>query len=155
TRSPACSPWRTICESKDPEERQSDEARGSTVLDWRGLFGRSAAMNKSKLWKFMFLLFPVAAWAATFATAAQKQAEPKTEEELSREVRHQLILLPRYSVFDNLAYSVDGGTVTLVGQVAHASLQSDAEAVVKHIKGVDKVVNNIEVLPASFNDDRI
>ncbi len=73
-----------------------------------------------------------------------------------KEVRHELVMLPFYGVFDNLAYKVDpDGTVTLLGQVARPVLKSDAENVVKHIEGVEKVVNNIEVLPTSINDDQI
>jgi len=73
-----------------------------------------------------------------------------------KEVRHELVMLPFYGVFDNLAYKVDpDGTVTLLGQVARPTLKSDAENVVKHIEGVEKVVNNIEVLPTSINDDQI
>ena len=74
---------------------------------------------------------------------------------LVREVRHELVMLPYYGVFDNLAYKVDGSTVTLLGQVTRPTLKSDAEHVVKDIEGVDKVVNDIEVLPLSPNDDRI
>ena len=73
-----------------------------------------------------------------------------------KEVRHELVMLPFYGVFDNLAYKVDpDGTVTLLGQVSRPTLKSDAENVVKKIEGVEKVVNNIEVLPTSNNDDRI
>ena len=73
-----------------------------------------------------------------------------------KEVRHELVMLPFYGVFDNLSYKVDpDGTVTLLGQVARPVLKSDAENVVKHIEGVEKVVNNIEVLPTSIEDDRI
>ena len=64
-------------------------------------------------------------------------------------------MLPYYSVFDNLAYRVDGRTVTLEGQVVNPVVKSDAENSVKRIEGVDKVVNNIEVLPPSPMDDRI
>ncbi len=65
-------------------------------------------------------------------------------------------MLPYYGVFDNLSYKVDSdGTVTLFGQVVRPTLKSDAENVVKQIEGVEKVVNNIEVLPTSMNDDRI
>jgi hyperosmotically inducible protein len=64
-------------------------------------------------------------------------------------------MLPYYGVFDNLAYRVDGDTVTLLGQVTRPTLKDDAERVVKNIEGVEKVVNNIEVLPLSPNDDRI
>jgi hyperosmotically inducible protein len=74
---------------------------------------------------------------------------------LMKEVRHELVMLPYYNVFDNLSYSIDGGTVTLFGQVTQPTLKSSAENVVKHLEGVQQVVNNIEVLPLSPNDDRI
>ncbi len=74
---------------------------------------------------------------------------------LEKEVRHELVLLPYYEVFDNLAYKVDGSMVTLLGQVTRPTLKSDAEKVVQRIEGVDRVDNQIEVLPLSPNDDRI
>lgn len=77
------------------------------------------------------------------------------EDHISREVRHELVLLPYYGVFDNLAYRVDGDTVTLLGQVTRPTLRSDAENVVKNIEGVQSVVNHIQVLPLSPQDDRI
>ncbi|MGI8744498.1 MAG: BON domain-containing protein [Bryobacteraceae bacterium] len=70
-------------------------------------------------------------------------------------VRHQLVMLPYYSIFDNLAYKVDGGTVILYGQVTRPTLKSDAGRVVQKIEGVDKVVNNVEVLPLSSFDNSI
>jgi len=80
----------------------------------------------------------------------------KSIDRIIKEVHHELVMLPFYGVFDNLAYKVDpDGTVTLLGQVARPTLKSDAENVVKKIEGVEKVVNNIEVLPPSPNDDRI
>ena len=77
------------------------------------------------------------------------------QDRLVREVRHELVMLPYYGVFDNLSYRVDGGAVTLMGQVTRPTLKSDAENVVKRIEGVDRVVNNIEVLPTSPNDDQL
>jgi hyperosmotically inducible periplasmic protein len=74
---------------------------------------------------------------------------------LEREVRHELVMLPYYSVFDNFAYKVEGGQVTLYGQVTRPTLKSDAERAVRGIEGVEKIANNIEVLPLSPNDDRI
>src|SRR6202521_1890018 len=77
-------------------------------------------------------------------------------ERIIKEVHHELVMLPFYGVFDNLAYKVDpDGTVTLLGQVSRPVLKSDAENAVKRIEGVEKVVNNIEVLPTSINDDQI
>jgi hyperosmotically inducible periplasmic protein len=86
---------------------------------------------------------------------ADEALSPEAEDRLVKEVRHKLVMLPYYSVFDNLAYRVDGRTVTLEGQVVNPVLKSDAESSVKRIEGVDKVVNSIEVLPPSPMDDRI
>jgi hyperosmotically inducible protein len=93
----------------------------------------------------------------SFAQADQRQKLGGTPsaERITKEVRHELVMLPYYSVFDNLAYKVEGDTVTLLGQVARPTLKSDAENAVKKIEGVDHVVNNIEVLPVSPFDDRI
>jgi len=74
-----------------------------------------------------------------------------SDEWLKKEVRHELLTLPWYSVFDNLAY----GEVNLYGQVVQPTLKSDAENAVKHIEGVEKVNNQIEVLPTSPMDDQI
>jgi hyperosmotically inducible protein len=80
----------------------------------------------------------------------------KSIDRIYKEVRHELVMLSYYGVFDNLSYKVDSdGTVTLLGQVSRPTLKSDAENSVKRIEGVEKVVNSIEVLPTSFNDDRI
>lgn len=77
------------------------------------------------------------------------------EPRIAREVHHELVMLPFYGVFDNLGYRVNGGTVTLMGQVTRPTLKSDAERVVKSIEGVQNVNNQIQVLPVSDVDDRI
>jgi hyperosmotically inducible protein len=82
-------------------------------------------------------------------------ADHPKPDRVSREVRHELVTLPYYGVFDNLAFRVDNGTVTLFGQVTRPTLKSDAENVVKQVEGVTRVVNNIEVLPLSPMDDQI
>jgi hyperosmotically inducible protein len=75
--------------------------------------------------------------------------------QLARRVRHELVTLPYYGVFDNLAYNINGGNVTLYGEVVRPSTRSDAERRVKRIAGVTRVVNNIKVLPLSRFDDDI
>jgi BON domain-containing protein len=75
--------------------------------------------------------------------------------DLNAKVRHKLVTLPFYSIFDDLNYVVEGGTVTLTGEVTRPVLRSDAEAVVKRIPGVASVSNQIEVLPLSDFDNRI
>ncbi len=84
-----------------------------------------------------------------------QQNNPKDTQRIIQEVHHQLVMLPYYGVFDNLSYKVDGSTVTLLGQVTRPTLKSDAGNVVKKIEGVEKVNNDIEVLPLSPMDDRI
>jgi len=87
--------------------------------------------------------------------AADRIATPRGMDRIQREVRHELVMLPFYGVFDNLAFKVDGNTVTLLGQVTRPTLKSDAEKVTKDIEGVERVVNQIEVLPLSPMDDQI
>jgi len=70
-------------------------------------------------------------------------------------VRHELVMLPYLSVFDNITFQVDGSTVTLAGEVNRPSLKKSADRVVARIEGVNLVVNEIEVLPTSPYDDRI
>lgn len=90
------------------------------------------------------------------ATNRQSVRNPaKYEARVVQEVRHELVLLPYYSVFDNLAFKVEGDKVTLLGQVTRPTLKSDAEARVKKIEAVSSVDNQIEVLPLSPNDDRL
>ena len=88
--------------------------------------------------------------------SGQDRRDPaKAEARLQKEVRHELVMLPFYDVFDNFEYKVEGGTVTLLGQVTRPTLKSDAEKAVKQIEGVERVDNRIEVLPLSPNDDQL
>jgi len=84
-----------------------------------------------------------------------QQGGDKTTQRIQKEVRHELLMLPYLGVFDNLAYRVEGTTVTLSGQVTRPTLKTDAERVVKGIEGVEKVDNQIEVLPPSSMDDQL
>lgn len=86
--------------------------------------------------------------------AKPAKSESKPEESfLSREIRHQLLVLPFYSVFDYITFSLDADKVTLSGQVLRTTLRANAEAAVKSIEGVNTVNNLIEVLPKSPGDD--
>jgi hyperosmotically inducible periplasmic protein len=97
-------------------------------------------------------------------SAAQKESAPANmnalqsnpgQDRITREVRHELVMLPYYGVFDNLAYNVNNGVVTLYGQVTNPTLKSDAANAVKRIEGVTRVDNRIQVLPLSPMDDQI
>src|SRR5437773_1957109 len=107
--------------------------------------------------KSLLLTLLVSVLAISMMAQGNREAlSPKGIDRIVKEVHHELVMLPFYGVFDNLAYKVDpDGTVTLLGQVSRPTLKSDAENVVKRIEGVEKVVNNLEVLPTSINDDNI
>jgi hyperosmotically inducible periplasmic protein len=113
-------------------------------------------------WAMLLFLLPLtlASAGGAFAAAREKQQAPAPnsanyETWLTKEVRHELVILPFYSVFDNLQYQVEGAKVTLLGQVSRPELKSDAESAVRHIEGVEGVDNQIQVLPLSAFDDRI
>ena len=91
----------------------------------------------------------------TFAQEAQREPSARAEERIVRQVRHELLMLPYVGAFDYLAYKVNGYEVTLIGQVVRPVTKSDAENAVKHVEGVEKVDNQIEVLPPSPMDDRL
>jgi len=93
--------------------------------------------------------------ATSLPGLGQREVTPKAVERIQKEVRHELVMLPFLTVFDNLGYKVDGYDVTLVGQVTNPVVKSDAEAAVKKIEGVEKVDNQIEVLPVSPMDDQL
>ncbi len=100
--------------------------------------------------KLLAMAAIVMAPALLLASGKQSQLTP-----LENKVRHEIVMLPYIGVFDNISFRVDNGTVTLFGQVRRPVLKSDAENVVKHIEGVTRVNNQIEVLPLSSFDDQI
>jgi len=116
----------------------------------RGEMRMKAALNK-----VMALVAALVVAASVAAAApADQMSERAAFEQLAKKVRKELVTLPWYGVFDNLAYEIDGTTVTLHGQVVQPSTRRDAERRVAKLKGVERVVNNIEVLPLSpFDDD--
>src|ERR1044072_1212739 len=89
------------------------------------------------------------------AAPADQLSERAAFEQLAKKVRKELVTLPWYGVFDNLEYQISGSTVTLSGQVVQPSTRKDAERRVRKLQGVERVVNNIEVLPLSGFDDSI
>ncbi len=122
---------------------------------------RSRRTGPGLLTLVLFITFASeCAWAIPAGGQVQKRPRservpPQAEKRIEREVLHELRMLPYYTLFDNLEFKVRGYEVELDGQVVRPTLKSDAEAVVKRIEGVEKVVNKIEVLPLSPNDDRI
>jgi hyperosmotically inducible protein len=110
--------------------------------------------NRSLTFLLCLGLSVPAAWAQKNHNDAFVRG-PQSENHLTQEVRHQLVMLPYYTIFDDLAFRVEGSTVTLLGEVTNPTLKSDAGNVVKHIEGVTQVNNEIEVLPLSPMDNQI
>jgi hyperosmotically inducible periplasmic protein len=106
------------------------------------------------------LIFAIAATLAIATSAAvaapvASNDQGLNQQQIMKKVQKELVTLPYYGVFDNLAYKVEGDTVTLFGQVVRPSTRQDAGRRVAKIAGVQQVVNNIEVLPLSSFDDSI
>lgn len=87
--------------------------------------------------------------------SAQRPIPARAVERIQTEVRHNILMLPYYNVFDNISFKVEGYNVTLMGAVTQPTLKSEAENVVKKIEGVQKVDNRIEVLPLSTMDNQL
>lgn len=107
--------------------------------------------------RFFLLPFaiPILAAPLTLFAQSQRPISARAEERIRDEVRHQLLMLPYYNVFDDITYKVEGYNVTLMGAVTDPTLKSSAGNVVKRIEGVEKVDNRIEVLPVSKMDDQL
>jgi BON domain len=102
----------------------------------------------------LYVTIAACALAGAHGTAGSDQTQ--TSDRLIRQIRRELVTLPYYGVFDWLQFEVQpGNTIVLGGQVVRPSTKSDAEARVKDIEGVSKVVNEIEVLPVSPSDERL
>jgi len=97
------------------------------------------------------------AWIATMIAAAGALGfgAPPSISPLENKVRHELAMLPFFTIFDDLSFRVDGSTVTLFGEVTKPVLKSEAENVAKRVEGITRVQNEIEVLPLSDFDNRI
>ena len=108
--------------------------------------------------KFRLMLFVTLFALVTLGVAQDVQRDQpsaKSQERIVKEVRHELLMLPYFGVFDYIAFKVEGYTVTLIGSVVKPVTKSDAENSIKRIEGVEKVDNQIEVLPPSSMDDRL
>lgn len=109
-----------------------------------------------RCYRILFALILFTAGITTQLGSVQtRPISPRGQARIIREVRHQLLMLPRFGVFDNIAFKLSGYDLILLGQVTQPTLRDDAERAVKRIEGVERVDNRIEVLPVSFNDDRL
>jgi len=113
----------------------------------KGVFREVNMLNSIKGKMLIVVATMALVGSSAFATTNQSRSMEK--------IRKELVTLPYYGVFDNLEYKVDGDTVTLYGQVLKPTTRKDAERRVARIEGVDRVINNIQVLPVSGFDDSI
>jgi hyperosmotically inducible protein len=104
---------------------------------------------------FFFQALILMATTAQAQPQGNQQYSAKAQARITKEVQHQILKLPNFGTFDNIAFRIDGYSVTLFGQVVNPSLKDEAENVVKKIEGVEHVENRIEVLSASPGDDRL
>jgi hyperosmotically inducible protein len=112
---------------------------------------RTSPVNRMQSGRTLFAGVMLLAFAGTKCALAQTPSPSPLE----AQVRHELLQLPYYGVFDYLQFSIDGDTVTLTGQASNYVLRNDAIGAVKHLAGVRAVNDQIEVLPLSSFDDRI
>lgn len=114
-------------------------------------------MRRASFWYVVVLsvLFSVSALAQAAKNNQSSAADQRMQNRVSREVYHELVMLPQLTIFDNLSFKLDGSTVILMGDVRNAVLKDEAQQAVKKIEGVEHVNNQIQILPPSPNDDRI
>ncbi len=108
------------------------------------------------------LLLAAAAWGqitvdpvVVDVKAVASPTGDKNETRIAKEVRHELVMIPWYTLFDDLGFTVRGNNVELTGAVTNGAVSSEAESAVKHIEGVEKVTNNIKLLSPAPDDERI
>ena len=80
---------------------------------------------------------------------------PQSDENLARKVRHEIVMYPHYTLWDNINYRIDQGNVQLTGAVTQPYKKSDLTKILQKIPGVTSVTNQIEVLPLSPMDDSL
>ena len=100
--------------------------------------------------------FLVAAVLVATAVAADKGTkEPLTGAALEKGVRHEILMYPYYTLWDDISFRIDNGNVSLLGAVSQPYKKSDIERIVQRIPGVASVTNDLKVLPLSPQDDRL
>jgi hyperosmotically inducible protein len=117
--------------------------------------GKEGSMMSKAIYASPFVICTIFLSSSLAIAQTPKTFSPKAQARITKEIRHQILMLPDFGAFDNIAFKLNGYDVTLLGQVTQPLLKSEAERVVKKIEGVERVDNRIEILPASFNDDRL
>ena len=105
-------------------------------------------------YKFIFFLV-LAVSVFTLPGFAQNFTSKGSGRTIEENVKRKILRLPRYEVFDQIGFRVDGSTITLFGKVRNAINKSDAEKSVEDVPGVTRVINKIEILPVGRFDETI
>ena len=112
-------------------------------------------MKRKVLGPFLMAAALVLSSAMTLAAKAPTALEPESQGPIAHGVRHEILMYPYYGIFDNITYQVDGGNITLLGDVTQPYKKFDIGKRVQQVPGVTSVTNQIKVLPLSNMDDRL
>jgi hyperosmotically inducible protein len=102
-----------------------------------------------------FVMVAAAIAATALASSKTEPTVPRTDGDLAKAVRHEVVMYPRYTLWDDISFRVNNGNVELMGAVNQPYKKDDIARLVKNVPGVETVTNEIKVLPLSPNDDRL
>jgi hyperosmotically inducible periplasmic protein len=155
---PQIFPMRCDSDASELEHVGTSNFEVSDVVVFEQMSEIQEAISRMKILKnkvFGLVAALTIASSVTVAAAPTARDQEAFTPQMMKKVRSELVTLPYYGVFDNLAFQINGNVVTLSGQVTRPTTRKDAERRVRKIAGVGRVVNNIEVLPLSSFDDTI
>ena len=110
-------------------------------------------MNTNFLGRFLMTTILVA--GAAVASAASKDTSPQTDEQLTKRITHEVLMYPRYTIWDDINFRVSNGQVELTGAVTEPVKKSDLTNIIKGVPGVTSLTNDLKVLPLSPMDNRL
>ena len=105
--------------------------------------------------KILGTFLMAAGLVATAGAAGRENTGPRTDADVAKSVRHEILMYSNYTLWDDISFRVQNGSVELLGAVSQPYKKSDLERVVQHVPGVSAVTNEIKVLPLSSFDDRL
>ena len=101
------------------------------------------------------ILMATALVATAGAAGKENTGAPRTDADVAKAVRHEILMYPRYTLWDDVSFRVENGSVELLGAVNQPYKKSDLEKIIQHVPGVTAVTNELKVLPLSTFDDRL
>jgi hyperosmotically inducible periplasmic protein len=111
-------------------------------------------VNNVKMFRMLAAL-AIPTGIALAGSAPQAALPGSPDQVLANKVRHEIVMYPHYTIFDDIRFRVDQGNVELVGAVTQPYKKSDLGKIVQKIPGVTSVANDLKVLPLSSMDDRL